>query len=61
MLFLVLLETKLKFFRFFRIVLYILKAIIVTTLKPRGHIALVLPQDKKWLGTALVVGIKIFI
>jgi hypothetical protein len=54
MLFLVLLENWLQFFRFFRIELYILKAVSVTTLQPRGRVASVLPQDKKWLGTALV-------
>ena len=27
----------------------------MTTLQPKGHIASVLPQDKKWLGTALLI------
>jgi hypothetical protein len=53
MLFLVMIETLLQFFRFFRIVLYILKVVSVTTLQPRKRIASVLPQDKKLLGTAL--------
>jgi hypothetical protein len=47
MLFLVLLETELQFSRFFRIVLYILKAMSVTTLRPGERIASVLPRDKK--------------
>jgi hypothetical protein len=53
MLFIVLLETRLQFFRFFRIALYVLKAVSATSLKPRGRVASVQLQDKKWLGTVL--------
>jgi hypothetical protein len=53
MLFLVLLETYLKYFRFFRILLYTLKAVSEITLQPMARVASVLSQDKKWLGRTL--------
>jgi hypothetical protein len=34
--------------------LYILKAVSVATVQPRGRIVSVLLRGKKWLGTALV-------